>query len=267
MSVTYRNAPLVELIAELRWVPFGMGQFNPVPGALMLQLPTSKDEEVFMHFAALAAKAGYGRLERLIPPGLPIPPQQAACRFRPTSPEKQSPLLQIGSGVFTANGMPPDYQSWHSFVPRVSEGVEVLFNAYRGAGLNPPNISEVLIRYVDVFEQRHMGGRSLQQFLRDVLGLRIELPKAIMSASSSEDAPVPTIQFQIPVRIGVMNVLMGLASRPGPPAFGLDTSIIVQREVGPDANAAISALTEAREIIHDMFRSLTTDIHGEMGPQ
>jgi len=139
MSVTYKNAPLVELVAELRWGPSAAAlpandqdQSRTVP----FQFSSPKDEELYMQFAALISAEGYGRFERVAPPGIPSLPGQVACRFRPSDPEKQAPLFQLGIGLFTANALPP-YQSWSTFSPVVKLGLERVFEAHQRAADRP----------------------------------------------------------------------------------------------------------------------------------
>ena len=179
MSVTYKKAPLVELIAEVRWGPVGDRTLKSPQRTLRISLPHPADDDIFMHYGVVVAQKGYGRFERLIPPGVPLPFTSPACRFRPTDVNKQSPLFQIGKGIFTANALPPAYQSWQTFSPFVRTGLESLYEAYRRAGQPVPEISEVLIRYIDAFSHELTGGRDLADFLAEVMGIELSLPSSI----------------------------------------------------------------------------------------
>ena len=177
VTVTYKNAPLVELIVELRWGP------GAVVGPLGLQqfsfgIPAAKDEEFYMHFAGLMFEKGYGRFERLVSPPMIAVASQAACRFRPTDPSVASPLFQVGQNVFTANALPP-YKSWLDFAPALRIGVVALVEALKRAGVPPPQFTVQVVRYINAFRDNLTGGRSVQTFAKDVLGLALKLPLAL----------------------------------------------------------------------------------------
>jgi len=266
MSVTYQNAPLVELIAELRW-----GDSTPTaqaPGqavVVRLALPGTKDEEMYMHLSAIMSRGGYSRLERLLPPGVPLPPTQVACRFRPSDPSAQSPLFQVGPRVFTANALPP-YRSWVSFGPVVEQGVSWLFEAHERAGLKPPALNVAMIRYIDAFDGHLTGGRDIHAFLREVMGLQILLPPALRELATDAARIAPTLQLMVPASVGQVRITFAEGKKGNESAIMMDTTVVIQREIGPDAKGAIAALTEGRQVIHDLFRELTAPIHELMEP-
>lgn len=264
MSVHYTKAPLVELIAELRWGP-SLPAVEPNKFAsVAVTLPRAKDEEVFMNFGMLLAQKGYGRLERLAPAGMPLPPQFIACRFRPTDPNQQSPLFQIGKGIFSANAVPPNYQSWEAFSPVVRQGIETLIEAHQRAAEAPPDITQALVRYIDVFSDELTGGRTVSAFMREVLGVDVAFPKAISCIAKAEVEPV--IQFSVPVELGILSMTIGGGTQGADTLPMLDTSLLIQRSIGADADQAVKALTDGRGVIHDLFRELTAPIHEAMRP-
>jgi uncharacterized protein (TIGR04255 family) len=123
----YTNAPLVEVIAEVRWqTDHGDRLQQTKPGTALTVTPdlVSAAEEYFANFSKQADGLGFRRSERLSAPGNPGFPGQAAVRFRKEL--NTSPIFQIGVGLFTANGLPPDYQGWTSFAPVLREGVGAL---------------------------------------------------------------------------------------------------------------------------------------------
>src|SRR4051794_27558456 len=106
MSQQFDNAPLLELVAELRWqsadrqtVAPANGQ-APVPMRLAL-LSTGSVEEFLRKFGAEVYGIGYKRAERIVPPGFPIVAHQAVLRFRKESEEEKSEMLQVGPGMFS----------------------------------------------------------------------------------------------------------------------------------------------------------------------
>lgn len=266
MSVTYKNPPLVEIVSELRWGPPSHEAQEQDRQIFRLRLPQVKDEEVFMHFAAIAAANGYARLERLMPPGMPFPPSQAACRFRPTDPAKQSPLFQLGAGVFTANAVPP-YRSWDSFLPDVCKGIDALFESYGRAGLEPPKINTALVRYIDAFRDDLTGGVEPSEFIRDVLGLRVELPAPVSKLATNPSKILVSTQIETPIEVGIMTISIGSGFRDSERAVMLDTTVLINRDIGPDAEGAVAALSEARGVIHNLFETMTSKIRTAMKPE
>ena len=124
MPERYRNPPLREVIAELRWgLPFPAAQQQPQP-VLVIAAPGAH-EEFFMRFGMQAGLLGYERAERLVPAGFPSMPQQVIYRFRKKPPEEGTSLYQIGTGIFSINITPP-YDSWQEFRPVVENGVRIL---------------------------------------------------------------------------------------------------------------------------------------------
>lgn len=264
MSVTYNKAPLVELIAELRWGP-STDTAQADSQTIVVALPQSKDEEIFMQFGAEMSAVGYGRFERVIPPGFPTPHGQVAFRCRPTSPQQKAPLFQLGLGVFTANALPP-YKSWDEFQPIVRTGIDCLFKAYDMATVEKPEFRIALIRYVDAFKSDLTGDRDMRTFLRDILGIEIRLPDPISSAAADQNAIKPSLQLAIPTTVGQLNLKLADGKIGNDQAVIMDMSVIVQREIGANADAAIAALGDGRRIIHDLFRGLTASIHDAMEP-
>jgi uncharacterized protein (TIGR04255 family) len=220
-----------------------------------------------MHLGAILSANGFGRFERLIPPQFPLPPGQVACRFRPTKPDVQAPLFQLGSGVFTANALPPHYSSWKEFCPTVRMGLESLFGAFAAASLDAPAINSVLVRYIDAFKDELTGGRHTSAFLAEVMGVRLDLPDAIARLVPLEQQVQPAIQLEIPTSIGKLSLAFGHGSHGSQEAVLMDASILIQRSIGQSIDLAISAMTEGREVIHELFRGLTASLHEAMEPK
>lgn len=97
MTVTFRNAPLVELIAELRW-----GDTVPTqPNAPLLIQGMGPDlDQFFMRFGGEVYQHGFQRAERLVPPGFPIFPFQPVFRYHKDAAADNSMLFQVGSGLY-----------------------------------------------------------------------------------------------------------------------------------------------------------------------
>jgi uncharacterized protein (TIGR04255 family) len=263
MSVTYKNAPLVELIVELRWgspaaipnPPQPMVFFGPTPAA---------DEEMFQHFGALMADKGYGRSERLAPLGI-SPPSQPTIRYRPTNTERQSPLFQLGLGILTANALPP-YNGWADFSPIVRVGIDILFAAHKRANVPLPSIQVAVVRYIDAFSDALTGGRSVRAFLRDVMKIDLVLPEELLSKAADIDRIEQIIQLAMPTSAGRLQMAFGEGRNGNERAIMWDASISTERAFGPGIDAVMQSLTAQRQIIHDLFKILTNPLHNAMGP-
>ena len=116
----FSNPPLVELVAELRWTPAGVGAPAPAAGVKLIQFPLASEhaEQTFTNFSNQVAAQGFGNSERLVPVGFPYLPFMVVYRFRKPPAQGENFLYQIGWGVFSANALPP-YRDWDSFRPIV----------------------------------------------------------------------------------------------------------------------------------------------------
>ena len=182
MTLSFNNAPLVELIAELRWNQLPqMGAVPAPPAPQGIQQPTmfvlghNAVEEFLMRVGGEVYQRGYRLAERLVPPGFPIMPSQAVCRYRSSDANKASTMYQAGFGTFTVNAVPP-YKSWEEFAPVVAGGVDALLAARQPEG-NLPQFLSVSLRYIDAFRETLTEGHDVSSFLSDVLGFTVGLPE------------------------------------------------------------------------------------------
>lgn len=130
MIETFAKAPLVEIVAELRWQPSGQPlQLTQAGGGAGISpavfIGDTTLEEFFLGFASHVNQLGFPRAERLVPSGVPLMPFRPVWRFRRSDNESAGVLYHIGPGLFSANAIPP-YRSWRDFSPVVKSGVEAL---------------------------------------------------------------------------------------------------------------------------------------------
>jgi hypothetical protein len=95
MYVSFAKAPLLEIIAELRWAPtlaLTPPNENQVLASPTFLLGDSKDEEFFMRLGGELYQAGFQLSERLVIPGFPTIPHQAIYRYRSDKPQLKSVL-------------------------------------------------------------------------------------------------------------------------------------------------------------------------------
>lgn len=262
MKERFENPPLVELIAEVRWdVDAGLA-----PGAPFFQGPNSQtSEELLNRLLAELAQAGYGVSERLIPPGFPLMNQAPAVRYKKSGrqasalDETASTLFQAGAGLFTINAVPP-YKSWDQFRPVVALGLQALLNSA------PPKRGgfSLKLRYIDAFKSELTQGRSHRDFLQDIMGIQVTIPKALEAFSADGSIVIPMLQTVIPLKFGTLQIQFAEGQLQGEDVFLMENIVSIQGEHEDRLEAMLSALDEARLVVHQSFIELTRPIHDQM---
>jgi uncharacterized protein (TIGR04255 family) len=268
MTVTFKNAPLVELVAEVHWSPAsaaGLGGANQLPGAppRFSLGEGNRLEEFYMRFGGEVFSKGFQRSERVVPPGFPSIQNQVAVRFRK---ESGSEMLQVGPGVFAANAVPP-YRSWKDFAPCVELGLDCLLRSRHDDEKNLP-FNSILMRYIDGFKKAHLVGMSHAQFMRDVLGFEIGAPVGVNKWLDGAAPSSVSLQLAGPMTNGMqlaLTVADGVIQ--GESAVVMDMTISTARAVAPNVAEAMKELAAARDVAHDIFLNVTAKIRDVMGPE
>lgn len=271
MSKTYKNPPLIELIAEVRWTApqLQLGNVNFIDGHIPgsdHNFGAGQPEELYMHFGAIAVQHGYSNFERLVPPGFPVQAHQAVYRYKNPSESAEPIVYQLGSGVFTVNATQP-YRSWATFAPSLVRGLEMLRKAYAGLGQPQPAFSAGLVRYIDAFREEMTQGAPPLEFIGNTLGLKIQMPASVSKSCTSFGGILPTVQLQVPVKPGVLAINLGSGHVQGEPAILLDMTVRVNDQLSSEPAEAVAALSEARLIIHDIFVEMTGKLDAIMQPE
>lgn len=267
MSVTFANAPLVEIITELRWVPAQQVSVPSTQQPVAFQIPFlggSKQDEFFMRLGARLHQQGFQAVERLVPPGFPTLVYQPIYRYKMAV--EQSPVLyQAGAGLFSAHGIPP-YRSWDEFVPFVERGIVALLES-RDAKEKDTQFATVTLRYIDAFRPELTQGKSGPAFMRDVLGIAVVLPEFLTGFGKSGSAPQYTLQFTLPIADDTaLTISLAEGQVLGAGAIIMDTSVSCTRGILPQATEIMKVLNAAHELVHQMFVNLTAPIHRLMQP-
>jgi uncharacterized protein (TIGR04255 family) len=209
MAVTFRKAPLIELIAELRWIPQGSSTIEPAmqQGTLPVFFGGTKQEEFYMRVGGALFKSGFNRSERLSPAGMPFALHQPVYRFRSEMDDRRSVLYQVGYGIFSIHAIPP-YHSWATFWPFVKTAIEVLLESRPDAD-SKLSFSQLTLRYIDFFSEELMQGRDIPAFMSQVLGISTTLPKALTQAASPNEVRSLFTKVVLPVGIGDLTVGVG----------------------------------------------------------
>ncbi len=262
MSESVENAPLVELIAEVRWepgYPQSVASGAPLGMAPSFLMPGPELEEFFMRFGGSMIAAGYSETERLVPGNFPLMMHQPVYRFKTKEEHSTKSLYQTGPGLFSANAVPP-YESWDTFGPVVRKGLEILIASRTAKEADLP-FTATNLRYIDAFGEKLTQGRSVNDFVRDVLGIKIDLPKGLSQHLTAGGKPKPSVQFQIPMANGVLLSLgVGEGIANGQTAIMMDTSVATTMQVEPSVAAVMKSFDDAHKAIDSTFRALIEPI-------
>jgi len=266
MGITFAKAPLIELIAELRWTPQGSTLLEPagqpgLPPALFLG--GAKQEEFYTRVAAALHKAGFNRSERLSPAGVPFTMHEAVYRFR-CDDDNTSVLYQVGFGIFSVHAVPP-YHSWSEFLPFVKRGIEILLQSRPEADLKEP-FGQTNLRYIDFFGEHLTQGRNVRTFISDVFGIKTALPDALTKVAASNELKSLFVKITQPTKVGDLTISAGDGQFNNQPGILLDTTMS-SSETAPNLDAIMKNLDAAYAVVHELFLGMTKPIHALMQPQ
>ena len=232
----------------------------------VLSVNSSSLDEFFMRLGGEIYQQGFQRAERVVPPGFPFMLFQPVYRYRKATDQDASVLYQAGAGMFSANAIPP-YQSWDAFSPTVEAGVEALLKTRSDAEQGMP-FSSISLRYLDAFGPAFTEGKSIGAFVRDVLGIKLDLPEGLLKHVAQGQNVKPAIQLALPLPNGMtMNIGIGEGMVNNELTIIMDTTVGTMVETAPDKASAMAALNAARAVIHEMFFDLTKPIERLMQPR
>jgi uncharacterized protein (TIGR04255 family) len=271
MEVTFRNAPLVETVAEVRWQSAQGGVSIPQPAALSqpaisVVVGTTDLENFYTQFGGEIFERGFARSERIVPVGVPALQGQAVMRFRSSLPEKATVLYHVGPGIFSANALPP-YRSWNHFAPDVETGLDVLL-AVRNTNEKERQFNPISLRYLNAFRPELTEGADTAEFISAVLKFDVDLPDAVLSRRNPDKPVQPFIAMAIPITAGLLRVNVGEAVVAGVgKAALLDMTLSTEHPIEPTKSAVMHYFHSAHSVLHDMFLELTKSIHHLMSPE
>ncbi|WP_395642399.1 TIGR04255 family protein [Rudaea sp.] len=263
MNETLQNAPLVEIVAEIRWPVSQSDGAVVLPAGQNFSLPLvdlNKIEPFFRQVSAAVAKLGFDKPERLGMTDFPIlPSNQVVYRYRRA--DGKPVLMQVGPGIFTVNALPP-YESWAQFQPWLDKGVDALLEAL----LENPGGLTIGLRYIDAFRQNLTDGRNANRFATEVLGFRFDLPKSLRSHAASDDVVRAALQVGMPVDGMQMGVSLSDGKFSDDKAVLMSTDIRADAELPAEKAAIVSALNKAHELAHETFMGMTESIRDKLRP-
>lgn len=255
MSDKFANAPLVELVAEVRWEPAPRTHAES-DRAFDESDPDSQNEEMYSQLGQGLAAIGFLRSERIFPQGLIVPPDRAVFRYARLG-DDQSILYHVGPGVFSVNAIPP-YQTWEEFRPAISSGLDVLIGLLGETGSQ--RFSRVTLRYIDAFDDDFLEGGTRYEFLTRTLGFNVTVPQVISNVLAGPD-PEVFIQYSAELAAGGrLAIRVGDATVSNADAVVLDTSIAYRDGSDLSSGAVLHLLDSAHGFIHDSFVSMTSEV-------
>jgi len=262
---SFENAPLLEIVAELRWIPSDI--IAPKAGELAIATsPPPSLDKLFNMFVGEVYQSEYRQIERLVPAGFPILLHQPAFRFRHP---QHAALFQLGLGLFSANGLQP-YRSWGQFRPIVKLGVDTLLKARIPADQARPFTLHSL-RYIDAFGPDLLNGQTIPQFISDTLGLSLDLPDSVAGLVDDPAKVKSHVQITLPIKGSnkSMALSFGEGALPTAPATAalLMEITVTEEAVAADSARLMDAFDSSRTVIHDTFVQMTRKIHSLMKPR
>jgi uncharacterized protein (TIGR04255 family) len=260
-DISFEKAPVVELIAELRWSP--PGTINTGGGLLSVTFGAG-GEEFFQHFGNQVAKHGFTKAERVTPAGFPVLWHQVVWRFR--NPDDPSALLQVGLGLFSANALQP-YKRWSVFRPTVELGIQALLATRPTQELHQP-LSAVSLRYINAFTGDLLKEHLPSSFIRDVLGFKLTLPDNFARITDPKRSPSASMNISIPIQntSKIMSISVGDGQLNAEPAALFNIGVAETNEIPSTPIEIMAALDASRNIIHDNFIEVTTPLINVMKP-
>lgn len=260
MNETFQNAPLVEIVAELRWQIPQLAAADQAgnPIQLPIVLADNAMTALFHRTTSAVGKHGFDRLEQLVPPGssMPVLLPQMMYRYRRT--DEVPVLAQVGPGMFSVNALPPN-KSWKEFHPHLEGGVESLLEALT----DKPELT-VSLRYIDAFKHDLTSGRDAKTFATEVMGFRLDLPPTVQARLT--DGAQARMSFQVALPIPEMSMTITVSDgQLGTDAVVLmNTDVRIENALPSDKQAILSALDKAHDLIHGTFVDMTQSIRDKL---
>ncbi|CAO4184898.1 hypothetical protein EEDFHM_04637 [Methylorubrum populi] len=259
MDFVYRNAPLIEVIVEVRWKLFAL---SAIPGGAVDPFFI----EALPVFQENLRKIGYGHTERLVAGDFPLEmmPGQPIWRFR--REPSLWPLYQLGPGLLTMNAVPP-YRGWVHFRDMVSQGIEAVQCAYEAVG-GRINVERLALRYLNSFTDK-LGYGNHAEFLSNHLGLSVGVREGVESGVGSkwlERAVMAelTAPLDEPAE-ATITIKAGNAHVEGSPACLFELAVA---RGGPGVADYGAWFDVARSSIHKVFNTmLSEELKERIGPK
>lgn len=262
----YRNAPLVEMIAEVRW---GLTPIASIPNAGIDPFYDVLKQSLKKY----TSDFGYPVVQEIVPPEIPreLLAGTATTQFRKTS--GAWPLFQLGPGLFTIN-MADGYKGWKGcFREEVALGIKSLYEAHPAPKML--QITSIKLIAIDVFSAEH-GFKNYLEYSKNFLGLGRVLPENFVNQYAKEDESFEVnseTKFQLKnLEDSLARVNISGGQKNNKKALILQTAIESNKNL-EGVETVMRWFDEAHLVHRKMFRSLLTaqlrqildplEVHGE----
>lgn len=261
MTMTFNKAPLLEMVAEIKW---GEAPPQPMPGVPMLLSGRNNIETSFFRLGGELYQHGFRRVERVVPPGFPLLPFQPVYRYHPDTETSPSVSYQAGPGIFVVNAVPP-YRSWETVEPYVALGVRALLQTRETSDNGPFNV--VSLRYINGFGVDLIEGRDVGSFVSEIFGFKLKFPPSLTKFQRVGALIEPHLQLSVPLENGAsLAVLIAQGTINNESKLILDLSVTSGTPVMADEGNVMTSFRNARNVIHDIFVNWTKPIHHLLEP-
>ena len=262
VNFIYENAPLIEVIAEVRWA---LVPLTSMPGAAVDPLFPRASER----FTEAVGKIGFSHVERLIPAEVPLEVVAYNPVLRYRREADKWPLFQIGPGLFSCNITLP-YKGWTAFRSVIGSGLQALHESYEfGSVLVEPSM--VHVRYINGFTAKH-GMVAFADFCTADLNLGVALPLGVVGSVADPAGLVFSVEFGFPLA-GMDGSKMGIKCAQGQtkgiPAAILELSVTRQTDLRLATNVPdiLAWMDQAHTSIRGIFQQMTSPrLRDAMGP-
>jgi uncharacterized protein (TIGR04255 family) len=251
----YENAPLVEVVTELRWALVPLASMQGAAVDPLFGRAATK-------FTEAVGELGYLHVERLVPAEVPIElcPYQPIFRCRLEA--NRWPLFQIGPGLFTCNITPP-YNGWTAFRSVIKSGLEALEKTYGlGSVAIEPNLAQV--RYINAFTAKH-GMTNLVDFCAADLNLNVTLMPEIVAAPHEATF---VLDYSFPAaETSTINIKCGHGQSNGIPAALLELAMSRQANLANTVEGTLAWMDQAHTSLRNTFQKMASPkLQEAMGP-
>lgn len=254
-SRPFGNAPLVEMIAELRWE---LHPVSSIPGGGIDPFYEATKSGLAAAIASEVGGAWFPAIEEIAP--LEIPREflagQVTTRYRQEA--GGWPLVQLGPGIFTVN-MTSSYQGWDTFRPWLSYGLASLLKAHPFP--SALKIKSLNLLAVDAFGPNH-GYSNYEDFASRLLNLggilRSDYLGKFASDVSQTNVQSQTIfPLQTPAgALGRISIAQG--ERDKEKALIVQTAIEHTTQFSADIGGLLDWFDSAHGVHREMFREMLT---------
>ena len=252
----------IEVIVEVRWPRIPLTAIKQA--SVDPYFDKCKDQ-----FLSKVKELGFKEMERLTPSEVPIELVGGSPVFRCREQKDTWPVYQLGLGIFTCNIVPP-YGGWKKFKTILQNGLNILFQTFPLDG-NILKPEQLQLRYIDGFTGGH-GLENYNQFIRDNLGISIELPENFLSALNvNKDRVVSALDLSFPVHedSSRLHIKMMPGQIEKNAALIAEFQIITSPGKAPIQQSEVEVwLDNAHSTLRTAFKHLTSEpLKNKMGPE